>query len=298
MRTKLLCFSSLLITAAAGPPSSITLSGDNIIPVTINGEAVRIKVDPAYAGAVTVNPDIVSRAKLKRSMLGFRHRVGPVTISFWSDSAKADYGLGIEKRRIFWPDRSIITGSDGLAGPNALPWSRLTFTIGPKAEGEQEIDLPLETTGTSGLSGTITKLQLGDAEVKVWFSLILPQSLATAGLGAELARSNGGAKTGVAHLVPIRFGIERPVRTMRLAVPLAIGGRPLAEMGVRTADFGDASGIPEAGAVTDPDEIVVTAAKKGRPDYSLLVGRDFLSCCSSLTYDFPAKLIRLSCLSR
>ena len=298
MRTKLLCLSGLLLTAATGPPSSITLSGDNIVSATVNGAAVRIKVDPAYAGAATVNPDIVARAKLKRSMLGFRHRVGPVTISFWSDAAKADYGLGTEQLRIFWPDRSIITGADGLAGPNALPWSRLTFTIGPQAEGEQEIDLPLETTGTSGLSGTITKLQLGDAEVKVWFSLILPQSLATAGLGAELARTNGGAMTGVAHLAPIRFGIERPVRTMRLSVPIRIGGRPLKELGVRTADFGNVSGIPEAGAVTDPDEIVVTAAKKGKRDYSLLVGRDFLSGCSSLTYDFPAKLIRLRCLPR
>ena len=104
--------------------------------------------------------------------------------------------------------------------------------------------------------------------------------------------------TGVTHLAQIRFGIERPVRTMRLSAPLLIGGRPLTELGVRTADFGNASGIPEVGAVTDPDEIVVTAAKKGERDYSLLVGRDFLSGCSSLTYDFPAKLIRLRCLPR
>ncbi|MBN8500336.1 MAG: hypothetical protein J0M19_04190, partial [Sphingomonadales bacterium] len=194
------------------------------------------------------------------------------------------------------PDRQIVAGVDGIAGPNALPWSRLTFTTGSKAEGEQEIDLPLEVAGPFGWRGSITKLKLGDQEINVWFSLMLPQSLATAGLGAELARTNGGAMTGAAHSTVIRFGIERPVRTMHLSTPLLIGGRPLSELGVRMADFGDASGIPEAGAKSDPDEIVVTAEKKGKRDYSLLLGRDFLTGCSSITYDFPAKLIRLSCL--
>ena len=295
MRTILISISVLFLTAAADRPSNLTLSGDNIVPVTINGEAVRIKVDPAYAGLITVNRDVVSRARLKPSMIGTLHRVGPVMISFRTDAARTDFGFGQKKRRIMWPDRSIVTGVDGIAGPNALPWSRLTFTLGPKIDGEREIDLPLEVHGPFGLRGSITRLKLGDEEIKVWFSLILPHSLATAGLGAELARNNGGAMTGPSHATEIRYGIERPVRTMQLTTPLLIGGRALREMGVRLADFGDASGIPEAGAKQDEDEIVVTAKKKGKHDYSLLVGRDFLNGCSSLTYDFPAKLIRLSC---
>lgn len=298
MRTKMLCLSALLLTAAADQPTSMTLSGDNIVSVTINGEQVRIKADPAYSGLVTVNPDVVARARLKPSMIGAMHFVGPVRLTFRSDAAKLDYGFGVSKRRVMWPDRPIVSGVDGIAGPNALPWSRLTFTTGPKADGEQEIDLPLEVSGPFGLRGSITKLRLGDQEINAWFSLMLPQSLATAGLGAELARTNGGEMTGTAHSALIRFGIERPVRTMRLSTPLLIGGRPLTELGVRMADFGDASSIPEAGAKADPDEIVVTAEKKGKRDYSLLLGRDFLSGCSSITYDFPAELIRLSCVPR
>lgn len=297
MRTILLASSALLLTAA-DQPTSLTLSGDNMVSATINGQQVRIKVDPAYAGLVTVNPDVVTRARLKPSMIGGRHRVGPVTLSFRSDAAKTDYGFGVQKHRVMWPDRTIVAGADGIAGPNALPWSRLTFTLGPKVDGEQEIVLPLEISGPMGWSGSITRLKLDGEDVKVWFSLQLPQSLATAGLGAALARTNGGAMTGTVHTTPIRFGIERPVRTMQLATPLLIGGRPLRELGVRMADFGDASGIPEVGTNPDPDEIVVTAGKKRKHDYALLLGRDFLSGCSSLTYDFPAKLIRLSCTGR
>lgn len=298
MRIALLPVAALVLTAASDQPTSLTLSGDNMVSVTINGQQVRIKVDPAYAGLVTVNPDIVTRARLKPSMIGTLHRVGPVTIAFRTDASKVDFGFGTEKRRVMWPDRPIISGADGIAGPNALPWPRLTFELGPKAEGEQEIDLPLDVYGPFGIRGSITHLKLGDEDVPVWFSILLPQSLATAGLGAELARTNGGTLTGPAHATPIRFGIERPVRTMQLATPLVIGGRPLREMGVRMADFGDASGIPEAGAKPDPDEIVVTADKMRKRDYSLLLGRDFLNGCSSLTYDFPAKMIRLSCVGR
>lgn len=297
MRIILLASSALLLTAAADQPTSLTLSGDNMVSATINGQQVRIKVDPAYSGFTTVNPDIVARARLKPSMIGSLHRVGPVMIAFRTDAAKVDFGFGSEKRRVMWPDRQIITGFDGIAGPNALPWSRLTFELGQKAAGEQEIDLPLDVYGPFGIRGSITHLQLGDEDVPVWFSLLLPQSLATAGLGAQLARNNGGTLTGPAHAVPIRFGIERPVRTMQLATPLLIGGRPLRQLGVRMADFGDASAIPEAGVKPDPDEIVVTADKKHKHDYALLLGRDFLSGCSALTYDFPAKLIRLSCVA-
>ena len=88
------------------------------------------------------------------------------------------------------------------------------------------------------------------------------------------------------------------MRIMRLSTPLLIGGRPPTALGVWTTDFGNALGIPEAGAVADHDEIVVIATKEGRPDHSLLVGDSFLSGCSSLTYDFPAKLIRLNWLPR
>lgn len=296
MRIVLLASAALLLTAAADQPTSLTLSGDNMVSATINGQLVRIKVDPAYSGLVTVNPDVVTRARLKPSMIGSLHRVGPVTIAFRTDASKVDFGFGSQERRVMWPDRPIIAAFDGIAGPNALPWSRLTFELGPRAEGEREIDLPLDVYGPFGIRGTITHLKLGDEDVPVWFSPLLPQSLATAGLGAELARSNGGTLTGPAHATPIRFGIERPVRTMRFATPLLIGGRPLRELGVRMADFGDASGIPEAGVKPDPDEIVVTADKRRKHDYALLLGRDFLSGCSRLTYDFPAKLIRLSCV--
>lgn len=116
MRARIFGLSALLLTAAADQPTSLTLSGDNTVSVTINGEQVRIKADPAYAGLVTVNPDVVTRARLKPSMIGTMHMVGPVIIGFRTDAAKVDFGYGRQKRRVMWPDRPIISGVDGIAG--------------------------------------------------------------------------------------------------------------------------------------------------------------------------------------
>ena len=114
-----------------------------------------------------------------------------------------------------------------------------------------------------------------------------------------LFRSDG-ALSGEAVPTEIFFGIERPVRTLTLARPMAIGALSLATLGVRTQDAGNAGAIREAGAVVptpDPDEVVVTAKNKRDVRRDVLsLGADQLSRCSSIVFDKPAKQIRLSCL--
>ena len=50
---------------------------------------------------------------------------------------------------------------------------------------------------------------------------------------------------------------------MRLGTPLSIGPFAVSELGVRTADFGNAAAIREEGA--DPDEIIVTGDRRPQP---------------------------------
>ena len=138
---------------------------------------------------------------------------------------------------------------------------------------------------------------VGTQRVAVGFNLLRNETLATASTGNLFAATNQGAFAEQQKLEIIRFGVERPVRSIKLGLPLDVGGRALNEILVRVADFGDASAIPENQAA-DEDEIVVTAKSKKKPNYSMALGRTFLSQCSSLTYDFKAKLVHFSCASK
>jgi hypothetical protein len=73
-----------------------------------------------------------------------------------------------------------------------------------------------------------------------------------------------------------------------------IGGLPLNSLLVRVSDFGDATQIKDADAA-DSDEIIVTAASKKKPKYQMTLGSDFLSRCSSLTFDYKVKQVQMSC---
>ena len=116
----------------------------------------------------------------------------------------------------------------------------------------------------------------------------------TAPTAVLLATEQGGAFSEQQRQAIIRFGVERPVRLLRFERPFPLFERPVAAALVRVSDFGDASNIPD-GTTADQDEIIVTGKAKKKPQYSIILGRDFLKGCSSLTYDMKAKLIRLSC---
>ena len=285
-------------TAKAAP---LILTGDNQIIRVINGKLLRFQVDPGHPGALLVNAAAQTQTGLKSTgLIGIRfvHAVGPVRIAFGSGSAKVGTGRMVEKRRVLWSDTEVVKGFDGVAGPNALRNQVVTFALAPITVGEREINLPLAVKGIFGYSGAQTQLRIGQEDVPVSFSLLRDETLITAPTGALLATSNVGTLSGVTVSKMIRFGIERPVRQMNLGTALLLGDRPIPQMFVRISDFGDASSISDGkAAAADQDEIIVTARGKKKPRYSIVLGRSFLVGCSSLTYDFPAKLIRLRCLN-
>jgi hypothetical protein len=81
---------------------------------------------------------------------------------------------------------------------------------------------------------------------------------------------------------------------MRLGTPLLVGPLAISELGVRTADFGNAAAIRVVGG--DPDEVIVTGdRRRNRHRDRLSIGADQLRNCSSITFDKRARQIRLSC---
>jgi hypothetical protein len=281
----------LIASPAAAADLVVDTAANFTIPATINGQAVRLRVDPEASGYVILNPDAVARIGLRPSLLRARTQIGPVRLTGSSKVAEVSIGGVTGNRRLVWIDRPAIEGADGLIGPADMHYERVTFAIGPVRAGEAAFDLPLEFERSFGLHFPLT---IGEHVFRFQFSLIKPASLATAGAGAALAELNGGSWAGEARDQVIEFGVVRPVRPMALARPLDLLGLKIAGFRVRTGDNrGDLTLPPDPNA--DPDEVVVTGGSRQRAAFVVHIGRDRLADCSTLVWNNVTRHIRLNC---
>ncbi len=278
----------------------LVVTADGVRPTTLAGRPARLRVDPSAPGLPMVNPDLAARAGLKGGMFGVAYSVGPVRIVGSSAVTRLDLGDGPVKRRVSWSDRDFARRADVTVGPGGMPDPVIRFQLRAARPGERTTILPLAPGGGlfGGYGGSFALVDVAGVPTRVRFNLDNPRTLATAGAGLALAIAQGGRLEGEAGAALIAFGVERPVRRMRLARPLAIGSLVLDTLDVRVADFGNARGITDADAPPpDPDEVVVTAkGKRDRSRDSLTLGRDQLDRCSSIVFDKPAKQVRLTCL--
>ena len=291
---RFLCLLLLSLGWAAAPAGASELrvsAADNfLIDATINGHPVRLRVDPETSGYIILNPATVERIGLRRSMLGSRTQIGPVRLEGWSKVAELSIGGVIGDRRMVWIDRPAVEGADGLIGPADLHHDRVIFEISEPLPAEQAFELPLEFARSGGL---FFPLQVGEELIRVQFSLIKRDSLATAAAGARLAAAHGGRWTGDPREQLIEFGVTRPVRPLTLATPAEMIGFRFAEMLVRTSDNrGNHDLPPDPDA--DPDEVVVTGSRQ-RARFELTLGLDRLGRCSRLAWDNRSRRMQLTC---
>lgn len=287
---------SVSAIANAGPPTRIILDSDYTVEGTLRvGKEItpiKLLVDAATPDRPILNPIFVEKTKLKKSMVGGGFGIGPIRISANTKVLDFNFGGMDWKRRSMWADRPITRAFDGSVGPGGIPYDIIAFNLRSVQSGEQLYVLNLVENGNS-----VAQLEIGGKTIDITFTLKRSKTLATAAAGAIIAESHGGAFHGATDMIEIGFGVERPIRNLGLSQSLVIIGRPLGSIFVRTRDNGDVSGIAdvENAALGDANEIVVIA-KKDKNRYSLSIGRDDLSHCSSITYDKPAKKIRFSCL--
>ncbi len=293
-----LAFIPAVANAQAQVPERV-VSGDGIVTVNVNGAAGRLRIDPAApALPILTLPFALEQAHLRPGPFAFAYLVGPERVL--GRSAVGRIAVGDEarprKRRIGWTARPWVANADGVIGPGGLPEPVVRFVLRAPVPGERVVTLPLEDEGGlfGGWGGTYALIDLGGEPLRVRFNPNEPRTLATAGAAVRIASLHDGRVSGETVPAHIAFGISRPVRTMRLGTPLTIGPFAISELGVRTADFGNASGIREEGA--DPDEVVVTGERRrNRNRDRLAIGADQLRTCSSITFDKRARQVRLSC---
>ena len=105
MRLLFLLAALLTGTPAAAADLVVDAASNFTIDATINGQPVRLRVDPETSGYIILNPAAVQRLGLRRSMLGSRTRIGPVRLTGGSKVAEVSIGGVTGDRRVVWIDR-------------------------------------------------------------------------------------------------------------------------------------------------------------------------------------------------
>lgn len=287
-----LALAPLLAVDAAKPrPGPFVVAGDGVLPARIGGQPGRLRVTPWAPPAPILNPEVAARLGLKGGWIRFALKVGPVKVPGKTGVTKLAFGGFDFKRRAVWFERRYDAGADGAIGPGGVPTDVIRFDLRPTRPGERSVVMPMVQ---NMFLPTYTRVMVGGRPLNILFDPQHVRTLATAGAGAAIAAANGGQLTGGQGRAEIAFGIDRPVRTLKLATPLMVGPLRIDALSVRIADGGSVAGIPDADA--DPDEIVVVGGKQRKTRDVLIIGREQLDRCSSITYDKRAKTITLSCL--
>ncbi len=315
MRTGLtIVAAAFLLAGAAAPSRERVVSGDGVLAARIAGVPARLRIDPAAPAMPLIDRSLAERARLKMEGhwgIGIGYSVGGTAINTRTQTVPVELDTGsgspimMGRRRVGWASRPFAPGVDASVGPAAMPEPIVRFQLRPARPGETTTTFRARhDTVLFGMwgnfSSTFAEIMVGGAPMRVRFDPYHARTLATAGAAVRLASAQGGTLSGDAVPTEIFFGVERPVRTMTLARPLALGPLAIATLGVRIMDAGRTAAIREAGApadTVDPDEIVVTA-KGGKRDTrrdTLSLGADYLRRCSSIVFDKPASAIRLTC---
>lgn len=289
-----------ILTAATPPPSERVITPDGLVPVTINEVTRTVRIDPGVPAMPLITLDFATSAGMKPGMIGIGYRVGPTTIHGASAVARVAFGRERPaKQRIGFTRQPFAAGVAGVFGPASLPEPVVRFRLHDPAIGERTIALPMIDQGGlfGGWAERFATVMVEGEPLRIRFDPHHPHTLANAGAAVRLARALGGQLSGSTTMTEIAFGVQRPIRTMTLATPLAVGPLTIAALGVRTTDNGKTDTIADADRAGDPNEVVVTG--KGKHDIKLdrlSIGADQLDRCSSILFDKPAKQIRLSCL--
>lgn len=294
------------------PPPLMVIGSDGGFDATIDGRPVRGFASPGMPSAFYLSrglarglwgadADDFTAPEQGFAILSISvptsARIGPVEIA--GRHRSINFGLApqtfIAGGR--WFEADAYPFADLLAGPHALPSPVVRFELRPPQPGEVSFTVPMAHRNSWWLA--TTPQRFGSKTVQFAFAPQFADTVASAAAGAVMVRDLGGAFTGPARPTLISYGVERPARPVRLARPLRFGPIAIADILVRTADYGSAANIADAGPV-DPSEdggdLVVEGRRKGgAPAYVVYVGAAALAGCSSITYDKPAQTISLSC---
>lgn len=284
------------------PPEELVLTGDNLIDATLNGVPIRLEVTAESFGPPVINPDIAVQLQL---LATFRRgwRFGPVVVDGGGAVQAFDFGAGAQAIPVTWARQRVTERADGIIGLHHLPHARVTFALAPPGPDETIQRLAIKRTGGSDQTRLGTEVTIGKRRLMMIFVPERRENLITAPTANFIATyQEGGFEPGSDGIALMNFGVERPIRMMRIAQPIELGDLLVDRFAVRVEDYGDPKRVGEIGE-NDPrfqkGQILVSRRKgRGKPDLLTRIGRDQIGHCSTLTYDLEQSEIRLSCAAR
>lgn len=291
-------------SARSGPVDEAVFNAqsDFVVDTVVRGQPVRLRVDPGAPWYVLLNASAAKRLGLVGTR-GATFAVGPMRLKGKTRSEKITFGTVIASRPVIWFKGEAVKGVDGVVNPANVPHDRVTLRFGTPSSAEKIIELPMRFDQERGL---YYELSFGGQIILTRFSLQDELTTATGAAASVIAKRRNGLWEGDIFTHPVRYGIVRPVRKMVLGQPLSVNGLPLSKLTVRVSDDRGSYYLPEQQVAVadvedeapDEDDVVVTG-KRGRiygaPHFWLMIARDNLSRCSSISYDIGAKRLRLSC---
>lgn len=281
------------------PPEELVLEGDNIITVTLNNVPLRLEVSAEAFGPPVINPEVaISLAMVPEFRRGWRF--GPVVVDGAGANAMIDFGAGAVMQPVTWSNRPVSDKADGRIGVHHLPHDRVTFALRPGADAETVQRFAIARAGGRSNTRLGTEVAVGKQRLMMIFTPERAENLITAPTANFIAtHQEGGFEPDSDGMALMDFGVARPIRMMRIALPVLLGELAVERFAVRIEDYGDPRRVGEIGANDprfQPGQILVSRRKgRGRPDLLTRIGRDQIAHCSRLTYDLASEEIRLFC---
>lgn len=279
---------------AHGKPRSsgqtLIVPPNQIVSGSVNGQAMNFQILAWAPSTLILNPEPALSLGLKSGPFSGKLIVGKTRDKVMVTGAQYAIGSQATKGRIGWTNRAISPTMSGWLGPGAAPFDVVTFQLHPAQVGETPYTFPMIFAG----GGIVTTVKIGDKDITITWDNSRGGTIVSGAAGAEIAKANFGSFFGPVITEMVQLNAERPTRKLRLANPLRFGPISIGDVSVRTSEGGESS-IPDIDA--DPSEIIVTASARSKvePAYFVFVGMNDMKNCSSLTFDKPAKLIRLMC---
>jgi hypothetical protein len=272
-----------------------------IITVDIAGQPVRLRVDPASARFVELNASAAKRLDLGNParMVGdrpvdlgrTRTQVGKVVVEQRTSEELIGYAGRVLPLSVAWGSMDHVDDADGTIVPTMLPQDEVRFVRRAPNSGDATAALPLRWIGERGL---LAGIPAAGHQVDVTFSLIAPESIATAAAAAWLAATNSGKLSGPERQAVIMMGVTRPVRMLVFRTPVAVGPLRIPQVAARIFDWSGKNQIPsESGP---DDEIVVPGKVSAQRTWAkLAIGRDHLDACAEIVWRRLPFEISLTC---
>lgn len=302
-----LLLASVLALAFATP----VVAADIIVPpgrqayqaIMVKDQPMRARLALGFDAALLLNLEPAQRARLKIfPLIGkqtFKDPLIPGGKALFRFNIVRVAPTGYESRRLptVWVDKPIADDADGILSALALEADTLVFRLGADTPGARDYVLPRK-----GKNAASMETRVADEKIRVTLELNAPETILNARAAEALIEAGMVRRVRAVGLWRPFPGVALPIQRLESRADATLMGLPIINAAVRITEA-EAKRIDkeaQAGTSTaedDEDAITVTAdrkTKRGRSPW-VLIGRDTLDRCSSITLDRPGKIWRLRC---